>query len=73
MPNQENMSIAMYTLAFTGRPSVYIQLYIVCIHACINCINYCRNSQQWLQTDRKVLDHDLPRKNDPILLYFAVR
>ena len=62
---------SMYTLAFTG--SVYNQLNIVCIYACINYINYCRNSQQWLQTDRKVLDHDLPRKNDPILLYFAVR
>ncbi|XP_067936176.1 FERM domain-containing protein 4A-like isoform X2 [Watersipora subatra] len=30
-------------------------------------------NQQWLQTDRKVLDHDLPRRSEAVMLYFAVR
>ncbi|KAI0231688.1 FERM domain-containing protein 4B [Lamellibrachia satsuma] len=27
----------------------------------------------WLQQDRRVLEHDFPRKNGPLVLYFAVR
>jgi len=34
---------------------------------------FIRGSQQWMQNDRKVLDHDLPRKLEVIQLYFAVR
>ncbi len=27
----------------------------------------------WLQLDRKVLEHEFPKKSGPIVLYFAVR
>jgi hypothetical protein len=32
-----------------------------------------RGQQNWLQLDHRVLDHDLPKKPGPAILYFAVR
>lgn len=32
-----------------------------------------RGQQNWLQLDHRVLDHDLPKKPGPTILYFAVR
>ena len=29
--------------------------------------------QNWLRLDKRVLDHDLPRVQDPLLLVFCVR
>ena len=32
-----------------------------------------RGQQNWLQLDHRVLDHDLPKKPGPTILYFSVR
>ncbi len=33
----------------------------------------CRGHHHWLQLDRKVLEHEFPKKSGPLVLYFAVR
>ena len=42
-------------------------LVLYCIDAC------CSGHAHWLQWDRRVLEHEFPRRTGPLLLYFAVR
>jgi len=32
-----------------------------------------RGHLNWLQLDRRVLEHDFPKKSGPVVLYFCVR
>lgn len=34
---------------------------------------FCRGHLNWLQLDRRVLEHDFPKKSGPVVLYFCVR
>ena len=38
-----------------------------------SCLSFPRSNQNWLRLDRRVLDHDLPRFQEPVLLTFCVR
>ncbi len=40
---------------------------------CIEFSSFFRGHHHWLQLDRKVLEHEFPKKSGPIVLYFAVR
>ena len=39
----------------------------------VMCLYVCRGHGHWLQWDRRVLEHDFPRRTGPLLLHFAVR
>jgi len=39
----------------------------------IDILRGCSGHGHWLQWDRRVLEHDFPRRTGPLLLHFAVR
>jgi len=43
------------------------------VGACCNVLHAGRGHGHWLQWDRRVLEHDFPRRTGPLLLHFAVR